>query len=173
VTFQDLRLKLDVSLHRTRLDRALAEGADPRSDAALALRARQLTSTTTLRAIAGTIENLIDAAEESPSSWTNGDPRPPLQRHDLLAARDDLRALAEALRDREVDPQAAALAATLVWDSASPAYAQSETSVGEWTKAVRSTAHLPGAKRSSIAREMGRAGLEPATSGLSSRRSPS
>jgi hypothetical protein len=156
MTFQDLRLKLDVSLHRTRLDRALAEGADPESDAALTFRARQLTSPATRHAIANTIKNLLDSAEEPPENWTHCDARPPLQRDDLLAAKDELGALAEELRQENgMTPRAAALAATLVWDSASPAYAQSDTSVLEWTDAVRSTAHLHGEEQAGQRREPG------------------
>src|SRR5215218_2075172 len=70
-------LRLCVALKPHELDAALAGGADPDSDPALALRAERLTEPATREALAGTIQNLIDAAEEPPSAWRGGDPRPP------------------------------------------------------------------------------------------------
>src|SRR5204863_1214712 len=82
----DIRLRLRVWSRRTRLDAMLAQGHDPGEDPALALRADQLTRPSTRRALARTLWNLLDAAEEPPGAWTRGDPRPPLQRESLLAA---------------------------------------------------------------------------------------
>src|SRR5437764_5170796 len=115
-----MRLRLDVWRRRSRLDSALAEGAQPDADPPLTLRARQLTRPSTLRAIAGTLRDLVDTAEEPAEAWG---PRPPLQREAVLAARDELLTIAELLCRREdLSPQAVALAVSMVWDSASPVY---------------------------------------------------
>ena len=130
-------LRLRTLGRRSNLDAALAEGADPADDPVLALRARQVTAPATCRAIASTIRNLIDAAEEPQYARSRGGPRPPLQRDAVLAARDELLAIARCLSgEGAVSPQAAALAAQLVWDSASPIYAETDFSVWEWAQAV-------------------------------------
>ena len=86
---------------------------------------RQLTARSTRCAIAGTIADLLSAAEQSrpkQSALTALAPAPAWQRDPRLAA--ELRALADALEGpHPLSPQAAALAAWLVWDSASPMYA--------------------------------------------------
>jgi hypothetical protein len=137
-TLNRLGLRLRVARHRTQLDTALAEDADPAADPALALRARQLAQPSTLRAIASALDNILDAVEEPPEAWSSGGPRPPLQREAILAAQDELRTLAARLREtRSVSPQAAALAALLVWDSASPIYADRPgTTVEYWTAGI-------------------------------------
>ncbi len=117
-------LRMRVLRQRSRLDAALAAGADPTDDAALALRAHQLTTPASRRAVAGAIRNLIDACEEPRQAWGPGGPRPPLQTDDVLAARGELLAVAGHLCATEsISPQTAALAAQLVWDCASPIYA--------------------------------------------------
>jgi hypothetical protein len=103
-----------------------------RADPLLALRAEQLTSQPSRDAIARTIHNLIDAAEEP---WHGS--RPPLQRDDVLAAREELFAVARRLSGPEqLSPQVVALAAQLVWDCASPIYAAGDFSVWEWARAI-------------------------------------
>ena len=118
-------------LQQAKLDAALAAGADPADDPALALRARQLTAQSTRDAIARTLRNLLDAAEEPPEAPGPPGPRPPLQRDAILAGQAAVLALADRLR-HPVSTQAAALAALLVWDSASPLYTpRPDTSVSE------------------------------------------
>jgi len=130
-------LRLNVWRRRTRLDAALADGADPAGDPALSLRAHQLTQASTTSAIANTIRKLLDAAEEPPAARGREGPRPPLRREAVLAAREPLLVVADELRRPEaVAPQAVALAARLVWDSASPLYATSGVSVERWADAV-------------------------------------
>src|SRR5207244_8232903 len=99
-----IRLRLRVARQRTRLDAALAEGDDPDTDPALALRARQLTALATRRAIANAITNILDAAEEHPSKWAPGGPRPPLQRDQIVASQDALLRVADHLADRAFVP---------------------------------------------------------------------
>jgi hypothetical protein len=133
-----LRLRFRVWRQRARLDAAVADGADPARNPATSLRAQQLTQRSTRSAIARTIGNLLDAAEEPPESWGGYGPRPPLQREPLLGVRHELVDLAEQLRGAEVlSPQGVALAARLVWDSASPVYAiDSGTTVAQWVDAI-------------------------------------
>src|SRR5215211_3309834 len=66
--------------HRARLDAALADGADPLNDLELPLRAGRLVEQSTLKALANSLENIVDAAEEPTSAWRRGGPRPPLRR---------------------------------------------------------------------------------------------
>ena len=125
-------LRLRTLSRRASLDAALAEGADPSGDPLLALRAQQLTSPSTRQAIARTIRNLLDAADEP---WYGA--RPPLQAQDVLAARAELLAVARRLEGPEpLSPQTVALAAQLVWDCASPVYAAGDFSVWEWARAI-------------------------------------
>ena len=134
----DIRLRLRVWRRRSRLDAELAEGLDPGGQPELALRARQLTRTSTRAGLARTLRNLLDAAEEPPHTWPLGDSRPPLRRDAVLAARDDLVEIADRLAfPEDVPPRAAALTAMLIWDSASPVYAaHTDASVAEWAGAV-------------------------------------
>ena len=131
-----MRLRFAVWRNRGRLDAELAAGLDPDGDALLAARAEQITSAASRRALAQTLRNVLDAAEEPPDGWPSA--RPPLQRDEVLAAREDLEALADRLSDpRSVRPQGAACAVALVWDSASPVYAASEDgSVAELARDV-------------------------------------
>jgi hypothetical protein len=57
-----LRLRLRTSVHRGKLTRVLAEGADPRESDELALRARQLTSERSRKALARTLRRSIAEA---------------------------------------------------------------------------------------------------------------
>ena len=55
----------------------------------------------------------------------------------MLAAREELLAIARHLKGPEpMSAQAAALAARLVWDCASPIYAAGDFSVWEWARAI-------------------------------------
>jgi hypothetical protein len=135
VTIEDLKLRAQVLRRRARLDAALAEGVRPNGDAALALRARQLTAPATRRLVAGELRDLVQAAQAGRPS---AGPQPPLQHAAVLAAEDELAAIAERLSDGdEIDPQAVALAALLVWDLGSPVYSPREdASVAAWADAV-------------------------------------
>jgi hypothetical protein len=87
------------------------------------------------REIARTIRRLLEQADAQ-RPWSTGS-RPPLQRDDVLAARAELLAIARHFDDGEpVSPQTSALAAQLVWDCASPVYAEGDFSVWEWARAI-------------------------------------
>jgi hypothetical protein len=141
VTIGDLTLRASVLRRRAQLDATLADGVEPNGDAALALRARQLIAPATRTLVAGELRQLVEAAQDGGPS---GGPRPPLRRAAVLAAKDDLAAIAERLGDgEEIDPQAVALAALLVWDLGSPVYsARADTSVATWADAVLDVDYL-------------------------------
>jgi hypothetical protein len=133
-----LRLRFRVWRGGPRLDAALADGTDPTSDPALALRARQLTGASSRNAMANTIRNVLDAVDEPREAWAHGGPRPPLQTDAIIAARDRLETLADELRQRpRVKAQTAALASLLLWDSASPLYSPcADATVEAWTQTL-------------------------------------
>ena len=133
----DLMLRVRTMSRRTSLDAELAAGADPSRDPALELRAHQLTGPATRRAIATTIHHLLDEAQGPRAAVL--DARPPLQRDAILAAREDLLAIAERLTGAaSVTPRSAALAAQLVWDAGSPVYGETGLSLSACTRAVLS-----------------------------------
>lgn len=61
-----LRVRLHTAIHRGKLTRALAEGADPRTTDELALRARQLTCERNRRMLARSLRTVITEAHEQP-----------------------------------------------------------------------------------------------------------
>ena len=84
------------------------------------------------RAIARSIRGLVATASE-PQRGS----RPPVQTEDVLAAREELLAVAQRLEGSEpLPPEAVALASQLVWDCASPVYAAGDFSVWEWARAI-------------------------------------
>jgi hypothetical protein len=99
-------------LRAPRLDRALAEGADPASDPDLLARARRLTSWRTRRRVAVALEQL----ERGPGI--------PVRRDQLGEARELLAELTRALRSREqVSARGVLLARRIVTDGCGPLYA--------------------------------------------------
>lgn len=110
-----------VRIHRTALDRQLAAGADPITDADLARRADQLTAADVRARIATSIELVIeDAAGPVPVL----SPRVPLARGAVNACASRLRAIAGRLRsDRSVPARGVAQAAMLIREGSSPLYA--------------------------------------------------
>jgi hypothetical protein len=115
-----LTLSVRVWLTSSGLDRQLAEGLHPSRSRALSLRARQLTSAQRRRQFAGELESIITDARTRRSN-----PRDcvQLQRVQICAAEDDLRALAAALRSpARCRPHAAGIVSFLLRDAASPLY---------------------------------------------------
>jgi hypothetical protein len=87
--------RLGVLLLRPELDAQLAAGTSPATSAALALRARQLTSPPALRALADDVERIVEAAKEPPPAMSA---QAPLCRGEILRCGRELRELAEELR---------------------------------------------------------------------------
>ena len=114
--------RLRTVLLRGRLDAALAAGVDPDSDAALALRARQLTRPRHRRKLASSVERLVAEVDAAPAAHLSS--AVPVRRDLVLEARETLLALAGALRDVEpIDATGVALTLRLITDPASPLYA--------------------------------------------------
>jgi hypothetical protein len=105
---------------RTTLDRELAEGANPTTDPARGLRARQLSSPRYRRNLAAGLRKMVkEAREPAQLPWAAA---VPLNRRQVLEAGELLQLL--ALRLETVDepcPRAVALASFLISDPASPA----------------------------------------------------
>ena len=116
-TSANLAVRIRTRLRRGRLDRQLAQGADPAASAELELRATQLRSAAERARIANAlVETLGDAHRNEPVTVR---PRP--QRAAVRDAADEILALALRLReDRPVDPRGVAMAARLVDNRTSP-----------------------------------------------------
>jgi hypothetical protein len=100
-----IRHRLAARLLARRLDWALANGADSEQSAALAIRARRLTSLSRRRVIADSLWRLVREGRVAPEG------------------RDQLEGLASALAEPgPVDPRGAARAWLLVTDGTSPLY---------------------------------------------------
>lgn len=128
----NLAVRIRTRFRRGRLDRQLADGADPASSAELGLRAAQLGSTAERARIANAlVEALGDARGREPVTLR---PRP--QRAVVRDAADNILAL--VLRVREDRPSAArgvAMAARLADDRRSPMYRHD---AGDLPDAIRS-----------------------------------
>jgi hypothetical protein len=104
-----------------RLDRALAEGADPASEPDLRARARRVTSGRTRRRVARALEEL----EQGPGVPV---------RHDAVREADDLLSeLTTALRSRErVSARGVLLARRIITDGCGPLYAPNAPRSALW-----------------------------------------
>lgn len=101
-----------------RLDRALADGAQPGTDRLLATRAAQLTSRQTRNSLVAVLQADIDEA-----SWfhSQDDVAPRARQRELLKAKSELQQLIDRLRDeREVSAQGVAHLQQLVTDHRGP-----------------------------------------------------
>jgi hypothetical protein len=118
-------LKLRVFIRRTRLDEELAEGIDPGSRPALALRAIQLVRPRYRRRLAGSVERIVADFDADRGFWLSA--AVPFLRDQVAEARGTLLALANALRTAErVHPRGVALVSRLLLDPASsPLYVRS------------------------------------------------
>jgi hypothetical protein len=115
-----LSLAVRVWFGRAGLDRELAEGANPNTDAARWLRARQLSSHRCRRDLAGGLRWLVRQAHQPTRSvWVVV---APLNRGQVEEASELLLMLAARLEEiEEPCPRAVALASFLVHDPSSPA----------------------------------------------------
>jgi hypothetical protein len=114
------RLRFRVWRRRLELTSELAAGADPDASPELALAAHELIGASARRRLADGVDRLLRSAARpyGPRSM-----HAPMNRGGVLAARDELVALAERLRRPAPAPtHAVALAALLVGSGASPIY---------------------------------------------------
>jgi hypothetical protein len=108
-------------LRAPRLDRALADGADPASEPDLRARASHVTSWRTRRRVARALEEL----ERGPGV--------PVRHDQVQDARDLLTELTTALRSRErVSARGVLLARRIVTDGCGPLYAPSAPPAALW-----------------------------------------
>jgi hypothetical protein len=113
-----LLLRTRVWWRATELDRQLAEGIPPAKTPELSMRAAQLTTLRHRELFATSLEAIVAAARE-PRRRSRA--CVPLDAASIIAAQDDLLALATALRSRaDFQPHAAALVSFLLCDVASP-----------------------------------------------------
>jgi hypothetical protein len=111
-------------VRQSELDRRLAEGANPTTDALRALRARRLAGRRYRRGLAAGLRRLVAEACDPP--LLRRPPVPPLNREAVQAARDPLLALARrSVESEKPCPRAVALTSYLVCDPDSPAYTAS------------------------------------------------
>lgn len=144
--YRQLTLHVRVFLRRGRLDRRLAEFADPAASPELGLRARQLTRPRHRRELADSVDEVISRAER-PRPLI--DPAIPIARREVRAARAALLGLSQALRGpADVAPAGVALALRLLTDGAGPLYME-RVEGALWDAASRATAALlaPGPHR--------------------------
>jgi hypothetical protein len=120
-----LWLRIRVALKRLELDSALAEGADPRTTEALALRAEQLADSSSRTRVATGIENLFRMATIGPGpEATTSLVRAPFDRYRVAANRPELEELAGRVRQaRPQNVRGLAMASVLLEDPRSPLYA--------------------------------------------------
>jgi hypothetical protein len=114
-------VRLRVRVRRFSLDQQVARGADPRSNAALAERARELCRPELRRALAGELERVLEAAK-LPGYWLVA----PLNRSAIAECRPLLLDLVQDLGSTgPVHARGVALVRLLLRDGRSPIYAPS------------------------------------------------
>jgi hypothetical protein len=114
----DRGLQLRVRMRQRVLDREIAVGLRPDSDAARGLRARQLTSMPERRRVAVCLANILEAADARHSQRGG---RLTAVHAQVLAARHDLVLLIDILRsERAVSARGVVLARQLIESSGSP-----------------------------------------------------
>ena len=122
-----------VWLHRRSLKRALAAGAEPGSSPELAHRADQLNSLRCRRALAAGLHRTLRDALKAPAPFTAA---VPLQRRDVLNARDDIERLAQDLiAPGDVEARGVVLVEDLLTQGSSPLFTAGPE--GQLERAVR------------------------------------
>jgi hypothetical protein len=120
---RDPSLRVRLRATRQRLDGEIAGGAPVDGSPARSLRAKQLTSPSTRRAIAAILANILDSAEERRIDWCS---RLIVEYNAVLEARDGILELIALLRsDTTLAPRAVVLAARLAERSDSPIVSRS------------------------------------------------
>ena len=115
-----LALRLRVWLRRPALTEALAAGSDPDASPELIQVAHELVGAGTKRRLANAVDRVLRDAAEPPVPWRAA---VPLNRRGIMAARDELAALAERLRaPAPVPAHGMAFAERLLSDGSSPLY---------------------------------------------------
>jgi hypothetical protein len=119
------RIRFLSRVHRHRLDRELAAGADPNDDPLRGERARALVGERERGVLAASLERLIADAETPPRPFSS---RAPLARTAIRDSRGDLEQLVERLRaSAYISPRGVAMLVRLLTDGAGPLYGSGTT----------------------------------------------
>jgi hypothetical protein len=113
-------LWLRVLVHRSRLDRLIAEGHDPATDRRLALRATQLARPAMRAALAHSLFNAMRSIDSPISRFPS--PHVPVAAASVRACSPELCELARALTDIDARARGVAITRLLVTDGGSPLY---------------------------------------------------
>ena len=117
-----LLTRLKAATGRTELDRRLARGADPESSRELACRAHVLRGWRVRHAFADGLERVVREAETPSHRYTAA---VPVARDEVLAARNDLLRVAEALRAEPAgDVRGIAEVSLLLTDGSGPLFTE-------------------------------------------------
>jgi hypothetical protein len=121
-TRPSVALRLNVLAHRGSLDRRLAEGRRTERDAAIALRARQLTSERSRETVAHTLMRTVELAREP--RWRGA--AAPVDRRAVLDSAPLILGIAQRLEEHApVDARGVAMIRELLGNGSSPIYAPS------------------------------------------------
>lgn len=126
-----------VWLRSGRLDRALADGADPAQDRLLAYRASQLTSARARRRLAGALAGHLEQAN-APQARRRRSAAVPVRGRALREASPEARRAIDLLwGEGEVQAQGVARIKLLLTDGASPLYTESSSAAQALAEAVQ------------------------------------
>ena len=114
-------LRLRVLVHRSRLDRLIAEGRDPATDPQLSLRAAQLGRPALRATLARSLFNAVRTVDNSAISRFPS-PHIPVAAASVRACSPELHDLARALTDVVARERGVAITRVLITDGASPLY---------------------------------------------------
>lgn len=129
-----LRTRVQIRLHRRRLDRELASGADPNAEALRYQRARELVDEQTRMRIAASLEGLLSEATSGPRGFSS---RAPVARVAIRDSRASLDTVLERLNTAAyISAQGVAMISLLLCDAASPLYGDNHTHRKELRQAL-------------------------------------
>jgi len=121
---QPLKIRIRTWLHRYKVDRELAAGADPNLDPLRRARACELVRESTRHKIADSLERVLRRADSAPQARSS---QAPIARGPIRASRSDLETIVERLKaPATVSPQGVAKAVLLLTECTGPLYDGSE-----------------------------------------------
>jgi hypothetical protein len=129
-----LGTRVRTRLHRHKLDKELASGADPNINSLRYERARELVGEQNRRRIAASLEQLLGEADSSPRAFTS---RVPIARAAIRDSRGSLDTIVELLRTPAyISAQGVARISLLLSDGAGPLYGNNPAHSEELRRAL-------------------------------------
>lgn len=129
--------RVQARLHRSRLDKALASGADPNTDPLRRERAGQLVGEKRRRKLAASLEGLLAEADSAPRPFTS---KVPIARAAIRDSRWDVETIVERLKaPAYISAQGVAMASLLLTSGTSPCYGTDRASSQELRWALQAT----------------------------------